>query len=149
MHAAVEIIRYQPHFSKWSQGHRGNPSPTMDTIFGNGSLVNQTSPWQPQPTFRGTFGILSTCLVTLGLCAWSAIHLNMPARNEAPWDFIYALSVWKNAREKRPWCYISWPGQTLRKTAWALLGFFTPELVRCSPRLLLMLSQLGRLTLTT
>ncbi|KAK0750470.1 hypothetical protein B0T18DRAFT_408963 [Schizothecium vesticola] len=102
----------------------------MDTIFGgNGSSVNQTSPWQPQPTFRGTFGILSTCLVTLGLCVWSAIHLNMPARNEAPWDFICALSVWKNAREKRPWCHISWPGQALRKTAWALLGFFAPELV--------------------
>ncbi|KAK0714480.1 hypothetical protein B0H67DRAFT_467533, partial [Lasiosphaeris hirsuta] len=50
---------------------------------------------QPQPTFQGTFGILSTCLVTLGLYVWSAIHLNMPARNEAPWDFICATSAWK------------------------------------------------------
>jgi len=61
---------------------------------------------------------------------WSAIHLNMPARNEAPWDFICATSALKKIRIKWPWCHFSWPGQGLRKTAWALLGFFAPELVR-------------------
>jgi hypothetical protein len=102
----------------------------MDTIFGTGSVANDTSPWRPQPTFRGTFGILSTCLVTLGLCVWSAIHLNIPARNERPWDFICALSTWKKARGRWPWNRFGWPGQTLRKLVWTLLGFFAPELVR-------------------
>jgi len=101
----------------------------METIFGDSSSVNKTSPWQPQPTLRGTFGILSTCLVTLGLCVWSAIHLNMPARNEAPWDFICTFSVWKKARTRWPWKLFAWPGQGLRKISWTLLGFLAPELV--------------------
>jgi hypothetical protein len=104
----------------------------METIFGSGSSVNHTSSWQPQPTFRGTFGILSTCLVTLGLCVWSAIHLNIPARNEAPWDFICALSIWKKTRNEWPWKKLAWPGQSVRKIGWTLLGFFAPELVRLS-----------------
>ena len=101
----------------------------MDTIFGTGS-TNGTSPWRPEPTFRGTFGILSTCLITLGLCVWSAIHLNIPANNERPWDFICALSIWKKGRDKWPWKQWTWPGQTLRKVGWTTLGVFAPELVR-------------------
>jgi len=72
---------------------------------------------------------LSTCLITLGLCIWLAIHLNVPARNEAPWDFIRALSSWQKARQRWPWCLFCWPGQFLRKVSWTLLGFFAPELV--------------------
>lgn len=99
----------------------------MDTIFGTGSPANGTSPWRPEPTFRGTFGILSTCLLTLGLCVWSAIHLNIPANEheERPWDSICALSIWKKCCDNN----FKWPGQILRKVGWTALGFFAPELV--------------------
>ncbi|KAK4108126.1 hypothetical protein N656DRAFT_453762 [Canariomyces notabilis] len=53
----------------------------MERIFGNGS-TSQTPSWRPEPRERGTFGILSTCIVTLGLCVWTAIHLNLPAHGD-------------------------------------------------------------------
>lgn len=31
-------------------------------------------PWTPEPNTRGTFSIICTCGVTLGLCVWTAIH---------------------------------------------------------------------------
>ncbi len=31
-----------------------------------------------EPVTRGTIGLLWSCLTTLGLCAWSAVHLNVP-----------------------------------------------------------------------
>ncbi len=34
--------------------------------------------WYPEPGTRGTYSLLSTCLITLGFCAWSAIHVNIP-----------------------------------------------------------------------
>jgi hypothetical protein len=59
----------------------------------------------PGPSGRGTVGLVSNCVVTLSLCVWTAIHLNVFP-----------------------------PGTTLRKRiwsrlAWALLGTFAPEIV--------------------
>jgi hypothetical protein len=75
----------------------------MENIFGNGSS-SHTATWKPEPSQRGTYGILSTCLVTLGLCVWTAIHLNLPAHEE-------------------------WLKQKWRKVGWMILGFLAPELV--------------------
>ncbi|KAM7206092.1 hypothetical protein V8F20_002874, partial [Naviculisporaceae sp. PSN 640] len=46
----------------------------------------------------------STCLITLGLCVWTAVHLNIPGRYEKRID-------------------------TFRKIGWTILGFLTPEVV--------------------
>ena len=47
-------------------------------IFGDGN--NGTAQWQPDPTNgRGTWTILSTCIITLALCVYTALHLNIPA----------------------------------------------------------------------
>ncbi|TKA66839.1 hypothetical protein B0A55_08819 [Friedmanniomyces simplex] len=54
--------------------------------------------------FRGTYGILSTCLLTMALCIWTAVHLNMGD----------GRSAW---------------AQTGRKTGWLIIGLFAPELV--------------------
>lgn len=59
---------------------------------------------QPEPATRGTFNILSTCLMTLALCAWTAIHLNVPANQ-------------KTSHQK-------W-----HKMWWLNLGLLTPETV--------------------
>ncbi|KAK5746853.1 hypothetical protein LTR17_000483 [Elasticomyces elasticus] len=69
-----------------------------------GIVTNGTSPWQAEPTVRGTYGILSTCLLTMILCIWTAVHLN--------------LEDGRNA-----WI------QTGRKSGWLIIGLFAPELV--------------------
>ena len=47
-------------------------------IFGNGN--NGTSKWVPDPSnSRGTWTILSSCIITLTLCVYTSLHLNVPA----------------------------------------------------------------------
>jgi hypothetical protein len=76
----------------------------MERIFGNSSTRNPAR-WKSEPLERGTYSILSTCIITLALCVWTAIHLNVPAHGE------------------------KWP-QIRRKFGWMILGFLAPELVR-------------------
>lgn len=57
------------------------------------------------PKGRGTVGIILSCLVTLALCVWSALHLNVRMKSET--------------RAQR----------YLRYGKWILLGTFIPELV--------------------
>ncbi|PSN66377.1 hypothetical protein BS50DRAFT_526400 [Corynespora cassiicola Philippines] len=54
---------------------------------------------------RDTLSLLVSCLVTLGLCVYSAVHLNVPSKNES-----YSRMVWKELK-------------------WCLVGLFGPELV--------------------
>ena len=70
-------------------------------LFGNGTNIVH---WKSNCTTRGTFDILSTCIITLVLCVWTAVHLNVPPPG----------SVW------RP---------KVRKTAWLVLALLAPELV--------------------
>ncbi|KAK3351893.1 hypothetical protein B0H65DRAFT_421390, partial [Neurospora tetraspora] len=58
-----------------------------------------------EPDLRGTFSILSTCIVTLVLCVWTAIHLNAPEHKEG------AIKLY------------------MRKCGWMLLGLLIPELI--------------------
>lgn len=69
--------------------------PAMHTLAAQNCSAAGTGPWRPDPTFRGTWGILSTCLSTLLICVWSAIHINIrPQRrkrlflDKVPWMFI-------------------------------------------------------------
>ena len=57
------------------------------------------------PKGRGTVGIVVSCLVTLALCVWSSLHLNVPLKSET--------------RLQR----------CLRYIKWILLGTLIPELV--------------------
>jgi hypothetical protein len=61
--------------------------------------------WMPPANFRGTMNILYTCLITLSLCVYSAVHINVPP---------YGAS--------QRWCY-------LQKSKWTVLGIFAPEVV--------------------
>ena len=70
-------------------------------LFGNGTNVVE---WEPSPNTRGTFDILSTCVITMLLCVWTAVHLNVSPRG----------SVW------RP---------RLRKVGWLVLALLAPEMV--------------------
>jgi hypothetical protein len=66
---------------------------------------NSTSPaYVPDPSGRGTIGLLSTCFVTLSLCVWTAIHMNIdPSRSPSV--------------------------RLMKKLLWALLATLAPEVV--------------------
>ena len=53
----------------------------MFTPFGN-KTGNVTASRRPEPKYRGTYSILSSCLITLTLCIWSAVHLNLLETSE-------------------------------------------------------------------
>ncbi|ESA42303.1 hypothetical protein NCU05131 [Neurospora crassa OR74A] len=77
----------------------------MADLFGHNFTGSNDPNWVPEPDRRGTFNILSTCLVTLGLCVWTAIHLNVPEHKEG------------------------WVKQLVRKVGWMLMGLLSPEAI--------------------
>ncbi|KAK3357860.1 hypothetical protein B0T25DRAFT_426025, partial [Lasiosphaeria hispida] len=83
---------------------------------------NSTPVWRPEPTSRGSFDILSTSIITLIACLWTAVHLNVPKKpcGDAPENSDktgkFFLLVRKN--------HFLW-----RKCAWVVLGIFAPEFV--------------------
>jgi hypothetical protein len=68
---------------------------------GNDSTIG----WAPNPDGRGTSSLIISCVVTLTLCVWSALHLNVPTRPTTKSRL------------------------ALEKTKWVLYGIFAPELV--------------------
>lgn len=60
--------------------------------------------WHPEPELRGTYGILSSCVLTIALCVWTAVHLNIQEHNKSK------AQIW-------------------RKIWWLVLGLFAPELI--------------------
>lgn len=75
----------------------------MVVAFGN-VTSNSTHPFTPEPNGRGTWSLLSSCVVTIALCAWVALHLNVP----------------EHGTTDRQW---------LRKTKWLTIGLAAPEMV--------------------
>ena len=61
--------------------------------------------WVSAPATRGTFGLLVSCLLTLSLCLWSSLHLNIPHRDDT--QMILGM----------------------RKLWWTLVALFAPELI--------------------
>ena len=70
-------------------------------IFGNGTYIVH---WEPSCRRRGTFDILSTCIITLLLCVWTAVHLNVSPPG----------TIWRSR---------------LRKVGWLVLALLAPEMV--------------------
>ncbi|KAK6529590.1 hypothetical protein TWF281_008761 [Arthrobotrys megalospora] len=68
-------------------------------------ILPATVGWVGDPDGRGTFSLVSSCVITLTLCVWSALHLNVPPE-----------------------------GTSLKKAAftrakWVVFGIFAPELL--------------------
>ena len=95
-----------------SHGPRVFPT-TFDTYTVIGVPIPTPTPtsyyWEPgyvpDPSGRGTVGLLSTCILTLFLCVWTAMHLNVFPQNTS--------SI----------------RRAIHKTSWALLALFAPEVV--------------------
>ncbi|KAF8856757.1 hypothetical protein BDZ45DRAFT_593776 [Acephala macrosclerotiorum] len=84
---------------------------------------NNTLVWRPESRTRGSFNILSTCLITLVSCVWTAVHLNLPKHedsNDSDSDLPLRQRIrrWFTSRQ------FLW-----RKCAWVVLGLLTPEMV--------------------
>ncbi|CAI6339256.1 unnamed protein product [Periconia digitata] len=61
--------------------------------------------WYNPPNFRGTWDLVVSCVLTLVLCVWSALHLNVPTEHS-------------KLRQRN-----------LKRARWIVLGIFAPELV--------------------
>ena len=59
----------------------------------------------PDPSGRGTVSLVLSCLLTLLLCVWQALHLNVPRQGETAFQCMF-----ENAR-------------------WIIAGIYAPELV--------------------
>lgn len=55
---------------------------------------NDTIKWEAEPATRGTFTILSTCVITLSLCVWSSVHLNLPGNDQDGWPRFLRRLCW-------------------------------------------------------
>jgi hypothetical protein len=87
---------------------RINPSSAAPVAVQNNTALfgEKASPaWQPDPPGRGTWSLLYSCIFTLALCIWNAIHLNVPTLNESS---LVGLR---------------------RKIKWVLIALFAPEIV--------------------
>ena len=73
--------------------------------------------WKGEPDGRGTWAILTSCTITMTLCVYTALHLNiMPTNPElhgVPW------SKWRRIQDSL----------AFRQFVWISLGLFAPELV--------------------
>ena len=62
-------------------------SPTYLTIIASYALIVQARNdtlvhgWQTEPNGRGTWSILWSCLATIFICTWSALHLKVPEKH--------------------------------------------------------------------
>ena len=61
--------------------------------------------WVSQPNQRGTIDIIWSCIVTLGICVWAMLHLNVPASTDSESSLF------------------------LRRARWMFLAILAPELV--------------------
>ncbi|QDS72988.1 hypothetical protein FKW77_008877 [Venturia effusa] len=88
----------------------------MSTLFALSLLVSTTAlpigngttiapPWVSTPNVRGTADIVFTCLATISLCVYTALHLNVPKQGSTAVD------------------------ELLRKAKWVAVGIFAPEVV--------------------
>lgn len=77
--------------------------------FGN-HTENPAIVWKAEPTLRGSYSILSGCILTLVLCIWTAVHLNIPEPEDANRSFLRKRQLW-------------------RKIGSLILGLVAPELV--------------------
>lgn len=69
------------------------------------SQDNDQVAWFPAPNYRGTWDLIISCILTLTICVWSALHLNVPPENSRLRD------------------------RNLMRLRWIVIGIFAPELV--------------------
>lgn len=77
----------------------------VTAISGNKVNVTDTVGFVQEDNERDTISLLISCFATLGLCVYSAVHLNIPRKGESNYRVL------------------------LRELQWCVLGLFAPELI--------------------
>lgn len=72
----------------------------------NSSTLQEYDGWRDEPPSRGTWSIILTCLITLTLCVWTAVHLNLQGKQ--------SLGKLESI---------------LYKPRWIVVGLFAPEVL--------------------
>jgi hypothetical protein len=72
------------------------PFNTTWSVLGSEEL-QKTAKWHPEPLVRGTMSILVASLVTLSLCVWTSLHLNIPP---------HGATMWTRLKQKLRWLFI-------------------------------------------
>lgn len=78
----------------------------MYYIFGNSTNIVS---WVDEPNRRGTQEISTSCIVTIFLCVWTALHLNLPHRTNAKQAWYAKRQLW-------------------RKIGWLVMTLLVPEM---------------------
>lgn len=84
----------------------GNSDEGLHVLAVNSPASSQTAPaWVPEPDGRGTWKILYSCVFTLSLCVFTAMHLNVGPSGQT------TLKWWRH------------------KCKWVLVAILSPEIV--------------------
>ena len=69
------------------------------------STIEKTVGWVPEGGTRSTLALLWSCLFTMFLCTWTALHFNVPGPHDSKWTVF------------------------VRKAKWMCIGLLAPEFV--------------------
>lgn len=58
------------------------------------NTTRATVGWVYGPNYRSTYDIVFSCVLTMGLCVWSALHLNIPAVTDSKARKWFRNAVW-------------------------------------------------------
>lgn len=61
------------------------PYPPNPSIYYHTMNATSTVGWANEPQGRGTLGLIWSCLATIFLCTWNAVHPNLPAESDSAW----------------------------------------------------------------
>jgi hypothetical protein len=86
-------------------------------------VTNLSATWYAEPRGRGTFTILSTCLTTMILCVWTAVHLNIPDHNGGIRQTFLRKPGWLFLALIAPEI-VAWNAWQQRQIAWELMDAF-------------------------
>ncbi|KAI9819457.1 MAG: hypothetical protein M1827_006905 [Pycnora praestabilis] len=64
-------------------------------MVGNTKVPPELAPgWVDQPNGRGTIDIMWSCIVTIFLCSWSVLCMNIPAAGQSRWHILMNKLLW-------------------------------------------------------
>lgn len=98
-------------------------SSSMDTRI-IGAVTNGSTVWYPEPTTRGTYSVLSTCIITLLFVLWFSIRHDIASLPLKPEH----VSV-DATRSSRVWRSVKYSWRKLRVVRYLLLGLIFPEAI--------------------
>ena len=87
--------------------------------------------WVPGPHNRGTLGLVFSCVITLSLCIWTTVHVNIEPEDELNETLERVLDVFFRHIKKGDWVnkklkkFLA--GKMVRKIGWSCIILIAPE----------------------